>query len=187
MSSRVALLYESSRMGEGAEDVHAALGLSSASWSGSARPLWMRAARRDSTHGAVAAPGCPAYRARPRSEKGPMIDVVMPQLGESVVEGTVTRWLVREGEQVKRDQVLLEVATDKADTEVRSPADGLVASIAAAAGAVVPTRALLARIDETATAKAPAPAPAPVPVPVPAPAPAPAPPADAEPAALPLT
>jgi 2-oxoglutarate dehydrogenase E2 component (dihydrolipoamide succinyltransferase) len=103
-----------------------------------------------------------------------MIDVVMPQLGESVAEGTVTRWLVREGEQVKRDQVLLEVATDKADTEVRSPADGVVAGLAVPAGAVVPTRTLLCKIDETATAKAPAPAPAAA---APAPPPAPAPPA----------
>ena len=81
-----------------------------------------------------------------------MIDVVMPQLGESVAEGTVTRWLVHEGDYVKRDQVLLEVATDKADTEVVAPASGVVAHIAAAAGAVVPKQGLLCRIDEAAAA-----------------------------------
>jgi 2-oxoglutarate dehydrogenase E2 component (dihydrolipoamide succinyltransferase) len=114
-----------------------------------------------------------------------MIDVVMPQLGESVAEGTVTRWLVREGEQVKRDQVLVEVATDKADTEVRSPADGVVVSIAVPAGAVVPTRALLAKIHDTAVTKAPAPAPAPPPAPPPPPVPVVAAPAPAPPPAPP--
>jgi 2-oxoglutarate dehydrogenase E2 component (dihydrolipoamide succinyltransferase) len=89
-----------------------------------------------------------------------MIDVVMPQLGESVAEGTVTKWLVGEGDYVARDQVLLEVATDKADTEVRASAGGVVSGIAVAAGSVVPKGALLCRIDETAGkpgAKAPAP------------------------------
>jgi 2-oxoglutarate dehydrogenase E2 component (dihydrolipoamide succinyltransferase) len=79
-----------------------------------------------------------------------MIDVVMPQLGESVAEGTVTKWLVREGEYVKRDQTLLQVATDKADTEIPSPADGVVTSLAVAEGTVVAKQGLLCRIDETA-------------------------------------
>jgi 2-oxoglutarate dehydrogenase E2 component (dihydrolipoamide succinyltransferase) len=79
-----------------------------------------------------------------------MIDVVMPQLGESVAEGTVTKWLVREGDYVTRDQTLVEVATDKADTEIPAPANGLVVSIAAGAGAVVPKQGLLCRIDEAA-------------------------------------
>jgi 2-oxoglutarate dehydrogenase E2 component (dihydrolipoamide succinyltransferase) len=79
-----------------------------------------------------------------------MIDVVMPQLGESVAEGTVTRWLVREGDHVTRDQTLVEVATDKADTEIPAPASGLVVSIAAKEGEVVPKQGLLCRIDETA-------------------------------------
>src|SRR5579871_4756636 len=90
-----------------------------------------------------------------------MIDVVMPQLGESVAEGTVTKWLVKEGDYVTRDQVLLEVATDKADTEVVAPANGVVTKLAAAAGEVVPKQGLLCRIDETAakpTAAASAPA-----------------------------
>lgn len=98
-----------------------------------------------------------------------MIDVVMPQLGESVAEGTVTRWLVREGDYVNRDQTLLEVATDKADTEIPAPASGVVANIAAREGMVVPKQGLLCRIDETAKREAfAAPAPA-------APAPAAAP------------
>jgi 2-oxoglutarate dehydrogenase E2 component (dihydrolipoamide succinyltransferase) len=100
-----------------------------------------------------------------------MIDVVMPQLGESVAEGTVTKWLVREGDHVTRDQVLLEVATDKADTEVVAPASGMVTTIAAAAGAVVPKQGLLCRIDESAQKGAtPSPAPAVSAAPTPAPA-----------------
>jgi 2-oxoglutarate dehydrogenase E2 component (dihydrolipoamide succinyltransferase) len=80
-----------------------------------------------------------------------MIDVLMPQLGESVAEGTVTKWLVREGDLVKREQPLLEVATDKADTEIPSPADGVVTQIAVAEGTVVAKGGLLCRVDETAS------------------------------------
>jgi pyruvate/2-oxoglutarate dehydrogenase complex dihydrolipoamide acyltransferase (E2) component len=77
-----------------------------------------------------------------------MIDVQMPKLGESVAEGTVTRWHVKEGDVVQREQPLLEVATDKADSEVPSPADGVVAKIAVHEGDVVPTGALLCSIDD---------------------------------------
>ena len=61
-----------------------------------------------------------------------MIDVVMPQLGESVAEGTVTKWLVREGDMVTRQQPIVVVSTDKADTEVTSTATGRVAKLVAA-------------------------------------------------------
>ncbi len=74
----------------------------------------------------------------------------MPQLGESVAEGTVTRWLVREGDFVKRDQTLVEVATDKADTEIPSPADGQISMIAVVVGTVVAKQGLLCRVDESA-------------------------------------
>jgi 2-oxoglutarate dehydrogenase E2 component (dihydrolipoamide succinyltransferase) len=79
-----------------------------------------------------------------------MIEVVMPQLGESVAEGTVTKWLVREGDYVTRDQTLLEVATDKADTEIPAPASGVVVSLAVPVGTVVAKQGLLCTIDETA-------------------------------------
>ncbi|WP_437776806.1 dihydrolipoamide acetyltransferase family protein [Sorangium sp. So ce1097] len=79
-----------------------------------------------------------------------MVDVRMPQLGESVLEGTVSRWLVREGDFVKREQPLLEVATDKADTEIPAPIAGRVARIAVAEGTVVAKEGLLCQIDETA-------------------------------------
>ncbi|MDI1446246.1 dihydrolipoamide acetyltransferase family protein [Polyangium sp. 6x1] len=81
-----------------------------------------------------------------------MIDVVMPQLGESVAEGTVTKWLVRVGDFVAREQPLLEVATDKADTEIPAPAAGQITEIDAAVGAVIAKGGLLCRLDETATA-----------------------------------
>ena len=83
-----------------------------------------------------------------------MIDVVMPQLGESVAEGTVTKWLVKEGDYVKQEQVLLTVATDKADTEIRAPADGRVAKVTAKEDEIVPTKGLLCQIDESAFAGA---------------------------------
>ncbi len=83
-----------------------------------------------------------------------MIDVLMPQLGESVAEGTVTKWRVREGDFVAREQPLLDVATDKADTEVPAPAAGRIVQLAVPEGAVVPKGALICRIDETATADA---------------------------------
>ena len=97
-----------------------------------------------------------------------MIDVLMPQLGESVAEGTVTKWLVREGDLVQREQPLLEVATDKADTEVPSPAAGRVARLVAPEGAVIAKHGLLCQIDETASAGAPAEAPKPAAAPPPA-------------------
>jgi 2-oxoglutarate dehydrogenase E2 component (dihydrolipoamide succinyltransferase) len=87
-----------------------------------------------------------------------MIDVVMPQLGESVAEGTVTRWLVREGDPVAREQTLLVVATDKADTEIPSPASGVIAAILAKEGEVVAKQGLLCRIDETKAKAEPKPA-----------------------------
>jgi pyruvate/2-oxoglutarate dehydrogenase complex dihydrolipoamide acyltransferase (E2) component len=76
--------------------------------------------------------------------------VVLPPLGESVAEGTIAQWLVKEGDRVERDQPLVEVTTDKVDVEIPSPCAGIVARIVAAAGEVVPVGAELARI-ETAT------------------------------------
>ncbi len=94
-----------------------------------------------------------------------MIDVPMPQLGESVAEGTVTKWVVREGDHVEREQVLLEVATDKADTEVRAPASGRVAKILAQEGQTIAKGGLLCQLDETAGAAASAAASAAAPAP----------------------
>src|ERR1700733_11187641 len=112
------------------------------------------------------------------------VSVVMPQLGESVTEGTVTRWLKKEGEHVTVDEPLLEVSTDKVDTEIPSPATGTLRGIAVDEDETVAVGAQLAVIEEQgADAVAPEPAaPAPpahepaAPEP-PAPEPPPAPPA----------
>ena len=78
----------------------------------------------------------------------------MPQLGESVVEGTVVRWLARPGQRVERDEPLVEVATDKANTEVPSPTAGVLVEQLAQEGAVVAVGSPLARLDDAAQATA---------------------------------
>jgi 2-oxoglutarate dehydrogenase E2 component (dihydrolipoamide succinyltransferase) len=75
------------------------------------------------------------------------IDVVMPQMGESIAEGTVSRWLKRIGEPVKRDEPLFEITTDKVDAEIPSPADGVLVEILAGEGATVPVQAVVARLE----------------------------------------
>ena len=89
------------------------------------------------------------------------VSVVMPQLGESVTEGTVTRWLKKEGEHVTADEPLLEVSTDKVDTEIPSPASGILRGIAVDEDETVAVGAQLAVIEDSDSAGAQAPAPAP--------------------------
>ncbi|WP_328668672.1 2-oxoglutarate dehydrogenase, E2 component, dihydrolipoamide succinyltransferase [Streptomyces sp. NBC_00328] len=119
------------------------------------------------------------------------VSVTLPALGESVTEGTVTRWLKAEGERVEADEPLLEVSTDKVDTEIPSPAAGILASIKVAEDETVEVGAELAVIDDGTGAPAAAPAPAAAEAPAPAPAApapvaeAPAAPAPAAPAAAP--
>ncbi len=84
------------------------------------------------------------------------VSVSMPQLGESVTEGTVTRWLKREGEHVEADEPLLEVSTDKVDTEIPSPVSGILRGITVAEDETVAVGAELAVIDEDGSAGAPA-------------------------------
>ena len=98
------------------------------------------------------------------------VSVLMPQLGESVTEGTVTRWLKKEGEQVTADEPLLEVSTDKVDTEIPAPASGILRGIVVDEDETVAVGAQLAVIED---ADAPAATPAPA-APAPAPAAAPA-------------
>ncbi|MER6079866.1 biotin/lipoyl-containing protein, partial [Streptomyces sp. NPDC001833] len=108
------------------------------------------------------------------------VSVTLPALGESVTEGTVTRWLKAEGERVEADEPLLEVSTDKVDTEIPAPASGVLASIKVAEDETVEVGAELAIIDDGTGAPAAAPAPAAEPAAAPAPAaPAPAPVAEA--------
>jgi 2-oxoglutarate dehydrogenase E2 component (dihydrolipoamide succinyltransferase) len=90
---------------------------------------------------------------------GTQTDVVMPQMGVSVSEGTVTRWLKQEGEQVARDEPLLEISTDKVDTEVPSPGEGVLAQILVPEGETVEVGTVLAVIAPPgAPAEPPAPA-----------------------------
>src|SRR5437660_747930 len=120
------------------------------------------------------------------------VDVVMPQMGVSVSEGTITRWLKQQGEQVEADEPLLEISTDKVDTEVPSPASGTLVQILVQEGQTVDVGTKLGQIGGSAGAppapkeETPAPAveepevPAPAAGEAAAPAPAPA-PAAAEP------
>ena len=85
------------------------------------------------------------------------VEVVMPQMGVSVSEGTITKWLKRVGEEVQADEALLEISTDKVDTEVPSPASGVVSEILVEEGQTVDVGTLLARIGGEAGAAAPAP------------------------------
>ncbi|MGP3984393.1 2-oxoglutarate dehydrogenase, E2 component, dihydrolipoamide succinyltransferase [Streptomyces sp. KR80] len=109
------------------------------------------------------------------------VSVTLPALGESVTEGTVTRWLKAEGEKVEADEPLLEVSTDKVDTEIPAPASGILTSIRVAEDETVEVGAELAIIDDggAAPTEAPAPAAAEVPAPAAQPEPAPAPAAEA--------
>ncbi|AEW93673.1 MULTISPECIES: 2-oxoglutarate dehydrogenase, E2 component, dihydrolipoamide succinyltransferase [Streptomycetaceae] len=111
------------------------------------------------------------------------VSVTLPALGESVSEGTVTRWLKAEGERVEADEPLLEVSTDKVDTEIPAPASGVLTSIKVAEDETVEVGAELAVIDDGSGAPAEAPAPAAAAAEEPAPqapaAPAPAPQAEA--------
>ncbi|MGC8481168.1 MAG: dihydrolipoamide acetyltransferase family protein [Acidimicrobiales bacterium] len=110
-----------------------------------------------------------------------MADIKMPQLGETVTEGTVTKWLKKVGDTVALDEILFEVSTDKVDSEVPSSAAGVISAILVQEGETVDVGTVLATVGDGASAPEPvvaAPAPAPAPEPVaaaPAPAPAPEP------------
>ena len=112
------------------------------------------------------------------------VSVTMPRLGESVTEGTVTRWLKKEGDQVAVDEPLLEVSTDKVDTEIPSPVAGILSKITVAEDETVEVGSELAVIDDGSAGAAPAAEAQAAPAPVAQAAPAEAPPA-AEPEAAP--
>ncbi|MFL6350681.1 MAG: dihydrolipoamide acetyltransferase family protein [Bryobacteraceae bacterium] len=89
-----------------------------------------------------------------------MTDVVMPQMGESIVEGTLTRWLKKPGDKVERDEPLFEISTDKVDTEIPSPTAGVLSEVLVQEGATVAINSVVARIGEGDGARASATAPA---------------------------
>ncbi|MGD0055809.1 MAG: dihydrolipoamide acetyltransferase family protein [Acidimicrobiales bacterium] len=91
-----------------------------------------------------------------------MVDVTLPSLGESVTEGIITQWFKKVGDRVARDEPLFEVSTDKVDSEMPSPAAGVLTEIVAGEGDTVQTGARVAVIDDGARAAESAPAPAPV-------------------------
>lgn len=117
--------------------------------------------------------------ASPATAQGDVQDITLPALGESVTEGTVTRWLKNVGEEVAVDEPLLEVSTDKVDTEVPSPIAGILQEILVEADETAEVGAVLARVG-SGQAAAPAPA-----APAPQPAAAPTPPQATEPAPTP--
>ncbi|MGH9659296.1 MAG: dihydrolipoamide acetyltransferase family protein [Bryobacteraceae bacterium] len=77
-----------------------------------------------------------------------MIDIVMPQMGESIVEGTLTKWLKKAGERVERDEPLFEISTDKVDTEIPAPAAGTLSEVLIGEGTTVGINTVVGRIDE---------------------------------------
>src|SRR5579859_7320366 len=100
-------------------------------------------------------------------------DVVMPQMGESIFEGTITKWLKKPGDKVERDEPLFEISTDKVDAEIPSPSAGVLKEIKVNEGQTVPIQTVVAVIDGAgATAAAPASVPAKAAAPTAAPAPA---------------
>ncbi len=112
------------------------------------------------------------------------VDVLMPRLGESVTEGTIVKWWKQPGEFVKKDETLLEVSTDKVDTEIPSPFEGTLVEILAQEGETVQVDSVIARIEtEGAAAGTEAPASAPASQPEPQPQPEPHPTTTPEPAA----
>lgn len=112
--------------------------------------------------------------------------ISLPALGESVTEGTITRWLKAVGDTVAVDEPLVEISTDKVDTEIPAPAAGILISIAAPEDSVIEVGAELGRIGSQAGSPAAAPTPTPAPTSAPVtPAPAPAPPAPAQTASAP--
>jgi 2-oxoglutarate dehydrogenase E2 component (dihydrolipoamide succinyltransferase) len=113
-----------------------------------------------------------------------MTDIMTPALGESVTEATVARWTKAAGDAVRKDEVLVELETDKVSLEVVAPEDGVLAEIDAPEGATVEPGARLGRVEGGKAGQA---APKPAPKAAPAPAAPPAPPAEAQPPAAPVT
>src|SRR5712671_2831549 len=91
------------------------------------------------------------------------VDVLMPQMGESIAEGTLSKWLKKVGDTVKRDEPLFEISTDKVDAEIPAPVAGTLAEIKVQEGQTVPVQTLVAVLETDASAVASKPAPAPAP------------------------
>src|SRR5215467_14171648 len=88
-----------------------------------------------------------------------MTEVVMPQMGESIAEGTIVRWIKKVGDKVDRDEPLFEISTDKVDAEIPSPAAGVISEIRVKEGETVPVNSVVAVIGAAGAAAATPPAP----------------------------
>src|SRR6185312_15841949 len=86
------------------------------------------------------------------------IDVVMPQMGESIAEGTLSKWLKKVGDQVKRDEPIFEISTDKVDAEIPAPSAGVLAEILVQEGQTVAVQTVVARLETDVNAAVSAPA-----------------------------
>src|SRR5213593_4162459 len=94
------------------------------------------------------------------------VDVLMPQMGESIAEGTLSKWLKKLGDEVKRDEPLFEISTDKVDAEIPAPNAGVLVEIKVQEGQTVPVQTLVAVIEtEKGAVASPPPAPKPAPAP----------------------
>lgn len=89
------------------------------------------------------------------------VDVIMPQMGESIAEGTLSRWLKKVGDEVKRDEAMFEISTDKVDAEIPSPSAGILAEVSVTEGQTVAVGTVVARIESDKAAYVPGGAPAP--------------------------
>lgn len=83
------------------------------------------------------------------------VDIIMPQMGESVAEGTIVHWLVKEGDRIQKDQPVVEISTDKIDTEVPSPTSGILKSIIHKEDETVPVKTVIATLEEVEVEEAP--------------------------------
>src|SRR3954465_13516746 len=83
------------------------------------------------------------------------IDVIMPQMGESIAEGTLSRWIKKVGDPVKRDEPIFEISTDKVDAEIPAPSAGVLVEVLVTEGQTVAVQTVVARIETEAAAGAP--------------------------------
>ncbi len=98
--------------------------------------IWLLAARRGS-----------ARRTPSEGDAVARVDVVMPQMGESIAEGTLSKWLKKVGDAVKRDEPIFEISTDKVDAEIPAPSSGVLAEILVTEGQTVPVQTVVARLE----------------------------------------
>src|SRR5271155_2721140 len=121
-------------------------------------------------------PGSPTAQIRIRNSRRSImaVDVIMPQMGESIFEGTITKWLKKAGDKIERDEPLFEISTDKVDAEIPSPSAGVLKEIKVGEGQTVPIQTVVAVIEASdgASSSAPAAAPAKPGAATPAPPPA---------------